>query len=675
MLAESELDACSTKTFAEIQALISSQLELIEREWEFPEDSADSCRLEARGETAAARAHPLAIRPPPLCAQTGCRFIGRCRDASRAAELSEYAAVDCSPVSTQKRPSATPCTTKASAASFRDFEEAAELESERSRRDPTVLVYCEEAPAALDPADVSMDRVHSSGSTREPSPDSSLNSFQSLSFRSCSPPSSPPSGARWPPSSVVDMAPVVTDERPLPSETSRVQFVPLPPEKVLPVAGPPHTFAPALGPWPEVQHLVGVKASSCRDRHVATARARVHAPADAAEEHEAQLDSVEHRGRPIATAGPAPQAEHPSPMEPQDAVASAADISPRLPPTAPRAPFGPRAAVAARVRQVQLPSGLPPPGRRPSCSTQAVAELAPQVEPQVVQEPPVFNYVAARPMPDGMVDPVDLLMDDLMECYLAQVAPCEDASRCCLGADVAEGMEFDIDRHQTFRPLSVGDGVVAPRRPVGQQRPGSGRSRMRSENFEVLPTCSGAAAAAAVPGRRLASRGERNWRGVHRPADSTIVLASRGRRDLGDIAVVSTPRSPSRPPSAGGSTGPSRGLDLGCAPGLSTQYSCRAEEWWQKSHGVSKTRPRPASSILGSQHPRGAMETNGAAPLSVPGWHHQPAGHWPAGLLPHSAADLPPLQGAEFGQSDSLGLSIAPPPPVPKTPSWLHKAS
>jgi len=146
----------------------------------------------------------------------------------------------------------------------------------------------------------------------------------------------------------------------------------------------------------------------------------------------------------------------------------------------------------------------------------------------------------------------------------------------------------------------------------------------------------------------------RNWRGIERPPSALV------------DRTFEAPMTDATNSDLQCGPGPARAGHLGCAPGHSTQYSCRSEVWWHSSPGADRRRQGEFErSILASQQPAWDSElgyvdsTYGEGGVSP---------FWPSGR-PCKAGDLPPLPGAEGGTAPSLGLSVAPPPKAPQ-PVW-----
>lgn len=288
-----------------------------------------------------------------------------------------------------------------------------------------------------------------------------------------------------------------------------------------------------------------------------------------------------------------------------------------------------------------------------------------------------------RSLPDGMVDPVGLLLDDL---------PTAGFSSGPLGCD---------DLAQTWRQSnariadtsSMGGHDPTPMPPLGRpESRGGRRTQLRPHSAQNIMSCSISEARGGffdsacetddTTAILLEPRaGGRNWRGVHRPTDSGNLVGASSKQD----SVVScaerqaseaAPHGRRRPgrwgaieldpqsPAAELSTGPARSTELGCELGMSTQYSCRSDAWWEKSSGTSSCRKGQSESLLlGSQRPQtppGGVAESGPT-----------SNTWPSGR-PMQAGGLPPLKGESGGSSSSAGLSLSAPEALPTLPMWLR---
>jgi len=229
----------------------------------------------------------------------------------------------------------------------------------------------------------------------------------------------------------------------------------------------------------------------------------------------------------------------------------------------------------------------------------------------------------------------------------------------------------------------------------------------------------------------------RNWRGVHRAADTgqtqQMFALQNGRLIAHKVGIaeesqeVLMERYAAKEPSvfhaqwaSECSHGPKRASRWGCEPGHSTQYSHAAETWWEASPSVGSRRclehrgPPATTSLHKSQRPRrleegeekarprsprppavfvhGAADNPAvaievaryAAKTAVAGClcgkgacncsSDTPCMLWPSGR-PMRDGNLPPLRGAEAGAGQSLGLSLAPPAATSGKPAWLRVAA
>eukprot|EP00931_Biecheleriopsis_adriatica_P028004 TRINITY_DN1674_c0_g2_i2.p1 TRINITY_DN1674_c0_g2~~TRINITY_DN1674_c0_g2_i2.p1 ORF type:complete len:566 (-),score=139.24 TRINITY_DN1674_c0_g2_i2:179-1876(-) len=161
-----------------------------------------------------------------------------------------------------------------------------------------------------------------------------------------------------------------------------------------------------------------------------------------------------------------------------------------------------------------------------------------------------------------------------------------------------------------------------------------------------------------VEARSLA-RG-RNWRGVHRlPVSLEAPTISHPSSELAKQLITRPLTGP----------GTLRARQLGCAEGMSTQYSCRSEAWWKTSASSERRRQGDFSkTTLDSQHPE--FDTSHGR-LRCSCKPSEACEHWPSGR-PEMACNLPPLPGAEGGKADGLGLSLEAPAKAP-LPAWLKR--
>lgn len=201
----------------------------------------------------------------------------------------------------------------------------------------------------------------------------------------------------------------------------------------------------------------------------------------------------------------------------------------------------------------------------------------------------------------------------------------------------------------------------------------------------------------------------RNWRGVDRPADAGLAargvsLAEASKELLMERWEAKDSDSIQEHWAQECSPGPKRAARWGAVPGGSSQYSHAGETWWDKStKSQHRRKGKFATSLLPSQKPAPLEETDRstapgtlevtalgiseAGPTSEPESGpsclctrgactcagDSPCYRWPSGRPPYGAGNLPPLRGAEGGQSQSLGLSIAPPAPAQVgLPSWVQ---
>mmetsp|Transcript_116604 Transcript_116604/g.329796 ORF Transcript_116604/g.329796 Transcript_116604/m.329796 type:complete len:989 (+) Transcript_116604:84-3050(+) len=338
-----------------------------------------------------------------------------------------------------------------------------------------------------------------------------------------------------------------------------------------------------------------------------------------------------------------------------------------------------------------------------------------------------------RSLPCGMVDPVSLIMDD----YAGVLPVRDDLENRPDGAkrherqrathgtvarargddrprwgdgevDVQPESEDEVLRSCALGARSCsGSASTASSPPCAREmRAQQARKRLSVDDQEDLGASRDRAAEnffhddPALPLTHKKRVGGRNWRGVDRPADhankspdagvspsASPALPSRSRRTANRITEheASGVRLPGRWGAVAldpehkpivYSWGPARGKELGCEKGLSTQYSCRSESWWKKSMTAEKRRQDEfEGSILPSQRPLTPDSDEDVSrgirrPCNCPA--DVACCHWPSGR-PLASANLPPLRGAEGGKAQSLGLSLAPPPPAPKVPTSLHR--
>lgn len=267
--------------------------------------------------------------------------------------------------------------------------------------------------------------------------------------------------------------------------------------------------------------------------------------------------------------------------------------------------------------------------------------------------------------------------------------------------------------------VSCSPGAPSPRPPTSppperkalsshsRSRGERARARLRqsvgsdeSQELDVTP---------ARPPCHVARAQGRNWRGVNRQADAgttqpdlaqtEVRLAANGVHTAELSKEVFLERWGAKEPGALGeqwaqecSPGPKRAARWGAAQGLSSQYSHAGETWWERSTTAAQRRTGPfTSNLLPSQRPMpleeeghsttapctpGAVE---ASCLCTKGACNcvgdAPCYRWPSGRPPYGAGNLPPLRGAEGGQSHSLGLSLAPPAPTTAgLPPWVQAA-
>lgn len=219
-----------------------------------------------------------------------------------------------------------------------------------------------------------------------------------------------------------------------------------------------------------------------------------------------------------------------------------------------------------------------------------------------------------RRVPEGMIDPVTILLES--------------------GGDVCSSSE-----PRCFSSRSL----LSSRRNRTSQS-----SCTKRESFG---SCGHSVADAEL--RPRLARG-RNWRGVHRPGklgqSESAVSECQGPVPVEQLLA----RSP----------GTARAVELGCAEGLSTQYSCRSELWWKMSASSRQRRQGSFdSSILGSQQPDGDILCS----------FRDRERRWPSGR-PMPATNLPPRRGEQAGKEEGFGLSLEPPAKV-RLPAWMRSGS
>eukprot|EP00930_Biecheleria_cincta_P040791 TRINITY_DN27939_c0_g1_i1.p1 TRINITY_DN27939_c0_g1~~TRINITY_DN27939_c0_g1_i1.p1 ORF type:complete len:503 (-),score=79.87 TRINITY_DN27939_c0_g1_i1:160-1668(-) len=250
----------------------------------------------------------------------------------------------------------------------------------------------------------------------------------------------------------------------------------------------------------------------------------------------------------------------------------------------------------------------------------------------------------ARVLPEGMLDPVTVALEGFAEMESRDVGK----TSACMDLDAG------MSRRQRMQSTSVQN--------ASKHDQHRDHRKMQPEEDEE-------------DDRQRRTCG-RNWRGVHRAPASLAV----GR----DVETRFRPELPTKPgtapacsglsvtrqcaPNSRPCTGPGtrRARQLGCAEGLSTQYSCRSEAWWNRSSARKVGQCEYIHSTLASQQPDwespGSRQCCSCDPTVA-------CEHWPSGRSPQ-ATNLPKLPGAEGGKADGLGLSLQ--PPVAKVPAWLQ---
>lgn len=286
-----------------------------------------------------------------------------------------------------------------------------------------------------------------------------------------------------------------------------------------------------------------------------------------------------------------------------------------------------------------------------------------------------------RVLPFGMVDPVSLLLEEL---YLD------------------DSMSGDVEQHLQGNCRLILEPFLEVDKSAGlsqaeQKLRHVNSKQCRSSQADVVDDPASDDGVSTRKGRKVncRSRGQRNWRGVDRPADicSSKPSAKAIRKsqvvpenELGQSRVAARwgaiQLDTNQHPIACGH-GPARAADLGCERGFSSQYSCQSEAWWSKSSThATRCQGEFASSLYGSQLPPSLDSVcDGAPAVGLParalgkrcGCSNDVACcHWPSGRAPH-AGGLPPLDGAEGGKARGLGLSLSTPAPS-SLPQWLRRS-
>eukprot|EP00747_Dinoflagellata_sp_TGD_P057276 gnl/TRDRNA2_/TRDRNA2_150559_c0_seq2.p1 gnl/TRDRNA2_/TRDRNA2_150559_c0~~gnl/TRDRNA2_/TRDRNA2_150559_c0_seq2.p1 ORF type:complete len:423 (+),score=40.18 gnl/TRDRNA2_/TRDRNA2_150559_c0_seq2:160-1428(+) len=193
------------------------------------------------------------------------------------------------------------------------------------------------------------------------------------------------------------------------------------------------------------------------------------------------------------------------------------------------------------------------------------------------------------------------------------------------------------------------------------------------------------------PGRRAAGR---NWRGVDRPVSSSARPQTSGiddfEQDISASQILSATLNTSR--------GPLRASALGCAAGMSTQYSRAGSSWQTRRIGSRGGADAPGSRVasrggIASRDSTDAMASRGDGITAMPVSRRESdadyvfgaaagtrSSHFSRALVPDEPDDegwswMPEVKvnADPGGLSGGAGLSLEPPPSKPPgTPSWFH---